>query len=126
MREVDEAEAWLRTAELLLKAEVLGRARFTVAAAQAIHSMIKANDALTVKLLGKRSTRHEDAAKLFKELVKQNKIPDRYARFRGALGDAVADKSEFDYKGMEVSKEEARRRIRAAREFLAAVREILR
>ena len=126
MREVDEAVAWIRAAEFLLEAEDLGRARFTVAAAQAIHSMIKANDALSVEFLGKRSTRHEDAAKLFKEVVRQNKIPDRYARFRGPLGDAVADKSEFDYKGMEVSQEGARRRIRGAREFLAAVEEILR
>jgi len=125
MSDLEEAEAWLSSSENLLESKELGRARFTVAVGQAIHAMIKANDALTMKFLKRRSSRHEDALKLFKELIAQNKIPAKYAKLREALGDAVADKSDFDYKGKEVGKDEAERRIRNARQFLSAVREIL-
>ena len=125
MSDIEEAEAWLRSAEYLLGYEELGRARFTVAVGEAIHSMMRANDALTLKFLQRRSTRHEDAPRLFKDLLTQHKIPAKYAGFRDALGDAVADKSDFDYKARVASKDEAERRIRTARQFLTAVREIL-
>lgn len=125
MSDIEEAEAWLRSAEYLLESEELGRARFTVAVGEAIHSMIRANDALTMKFLKKRSTRHEDALRLFKELLTQHKIQAKYAGLRDGLRDAVADKSDFDYKAKVAGKDEAERRIRTARQFLTAVREIL-
>ncbi len=42
------------------------------------------------------------------------------------MAGAVADKAEFDYKGGEIGQGEAERRIRTARQFLAAVKDILR
>jgi hypothetical protein len=126
MSDIDEAEAWLSAAESLQGQKHLGRARFTVIAALSIHSMIKANDALTMRFLRKRSTRHEDAPKLFRDLVAQNKIPSERAGLRDLLSDAVADKPDFDYKGEAESQSGAERRIRLARQFLDAVRGILR
>ena len=116
MSDLEEAEAWLGAAEFLQERKDLGRARFTVVAALSIHSMIKANDALTMRFLRRRSTRHEDAPRLFRDLVAQNKIPSEYAALRDSLSDAVADKPDFDYKGGEVSRGGAERRIRVARQ----------
>jgi len=85
-----------------------GRSRFTVAVAQSIHALIKANDALAMRFLGRRSTRHEDAAVMFGTLAKQNKINPKYASFRALLTRASAEKSDYDYKGTEIGQEEAK------------------
>jgi uncharacterized protein (UPF0332 family) len=87
--------------------------------------MIKANDALTVRFLRRRSSRHEDAAGLLKEMLRLHRIPERYAGGRRALLEALQEKSEFDYGGAHVGIEEAERRIRRAEKFLEAAREIL-
>jgi len=87
--------------------------------------MIKANDALTVRFLGRRSTRHEDAAALLTTLLRRHLIPEQHAGRRKALAEALREKSEFDYGGAEVGREEAERRVRRAERFLEAVREIL-
>ncbi len=93
--------------------------------AQAIHGLIRANDALTVRLLGRRSTRHEDAAMLFRALIRQNRIPPEHAALRDIVVEAVAEKSEFDYKGAEVSQAQASRWLTKAERFLKAVERIL-
>ena len=94
--------------------------------AQAIHALIKANDALTMKYLGLRSTRHEDAAVLFGDLIKQNKVDPKLADLRRLLTRAVAEKSNYDYKGTEVSKATASSWLRDVERFLETVRGILR
>lgn len=72
MRDVKEAEAWLESARNLLENEAMGEERYTVVVAQSIHSIIRANDALTVKFLGKRAIRHEDSPRMFLDLVTGN------------------------------------------------------
>jgi len=89
--------------------------------AQAIHALIKANDALTMKYLGLRSTRHEDAAVLFGDLIKQNKVDPKLADLRRLLTRAVAEKSNYDYKGTEVSKATASGWLRDVERFLETV-----
>ncbi len=93
--------------------------------AQGIHALIRGNDALTVRYLGRRSTRHEDAALLFGELLRQHKIPAKYAGLRGLLVRAASEKSEYDYKGTVVGRDVAARWLRETERFLAAAREIL-
>lgn len=102
-----------------------GQERLTVGVAMAIHGLIKANDALTLRFLGRRSTRHEGAPKLFGDLIRRNKIDPRHAELRRLLIRAVAEKSEYDYKGTEVSKAEASRWVRDTERFIAAVKGIL-
>jgi len=119
MREIKEAEAWLESAKRLLAEEALGEERHTVAVAQAIHSIIRANDALTLKFLGKRAIRHDDAPKLFLDLVRENKIPSRYADARNSvLFPAVQTKSKADYKGEFFSRRDALNWIGKAEMFL--------
>lgn len=43
--------------------------------AQCIHSVIRANDALSMNFLGRRAIRHDIAPRLFLELIEENKIP---------------------------------------------------
>jgi hypothetical protein len=123
--DLDEAETWLATARVAFDLGGAPRARYTVVAAQCVHALIRGNDALTLRYLGRRSTRHEDAALLFGELVRQHKIPARYAGLRGFLVRAISEKSEYDYKGTAVGRDAAARWLRDTERFLAAVREIL-
>jgi len=126
MRDLEEAESWLDAARFTLANTARGRARFTVAVAQSIHALIKATDALTMRFLGRRSTRHEDAAVMFGTLVKQNKVDPKYAGLRDLLVRASSEKSDYDYKGTEAGQEAAKRWIRAVERFMTGTREILR
>ncbi len=124
MREVKEAKAWLTAAEHLVDSEG-GRERFTVAVAMSIHSIIRANDALTMRFLKRRSTRHEDAPMLFREIIKQRKIDPKHAGLRKVLEKAIPQKSFYDYRGAEVGKKEAVRWVKEAERFISTVEEIL-
>ena len=125
MKDLEEANAWQSGARKTFEDDSLGRERFTVAVAMAIHASIKANDALTMKFLNRRSTRHDDAALLFGDLVRQRKIQGKYAGYRDLLKRGAAQKSNFDYKGEGVGKDQAVRWLRDVERFIAAVAEIL-
>jgi uncharacterized protein (UPF0332 family) len=126
MRDVKEAEAWLESARALLENEAMGEERYTVAVAQSIHSIIRANDALTIKFLGKRAIRHEDCPRMFLDMVTGNKIPPQYANLRkDILLPSVQTKSQADYKGASFSKKEALSWIGKAERFLKASKECL-
>ena len=124
MSDLNEAEIWFETEKTVYRS-THGREKYTVAVAQAIHALIKANDALTVKYLGLRSKRHEDAARQFGDLIRQNKIDSKFADRRKLLTKAAAEKSDFDYKGVEVSKTTASGWLREVERFLEMVRTIL-
>ncbi len=125
MRDLEEAEAWLDAAKFTAENAARGAERYTVAAAHAVHALIRANDALTFRFLRKRSTRHEDAAGLFGDLAMQNKIDPKYAGLRTLLVRAAAEKSDFDYKGAAAGKEVAGRWIRETEKFIEMLKDIL-
>ncbi|MEW5760367.1 MAG: hypothetical protein AB1779_06345 [Candidatus Thermoplasmatota archaeon] len=126
MREMKEAEFWLESAKDLLIKEASSGEKYTVIVAQAIHSIIRANDALTLKFLGKTGVRHDDAPELFLELVRTNKIPAKYADLRKKiLIPAVKTKSIADYRGLKVSKADAENWVRLAEKFLDMARDSL-
>jgi len=66
----------------LLSSEFSDNEKYTVVIAQSIHSIIRANDALTTKFLKKRAVRHDEAPLLFLELVRLNKIPAKLAKLQ--------------------------------------------
>jgi uncharacterized protein (UPF0332 family) len=126
MREVNEAEFWLRSAKELFSADEQIPEKYTVVVAQCIHSIIRANDALTLKFLGKRAVKHKEAIDLFLDLIKFNKIPSKFADLRKViLQPAIETKSKVDYKGLFVSKAEAERWIRLSEKFLNCTKECL-
>jgi len=124
LSDLEEAQIWYESAKTVMSSSG-SRERYTVAVAQSIHALIKANDALTMKYLGRRSTRHEDAAVLFGDLIRQHKIDSKFADQRKLLTRAMAEKSDYEYKGTEVSKATASRRLRDVERFLDIVRGIL-
>jgi len=124
LSDLEEAEIWYASASETVISKG-GRERFTVAVAQSIHSLIKANDALTMKYLGKRSSRHEEAAVLFGDLIKKGKISPKFADLRKLLIRAAAEKSNYDYKGNEASEKTASSWLREVGKFLKVVHEIL-
>jgi uncharacterized protein (UPF0332 family) len=67
----------------------------------------------------------EGETRLFGELLKQGRIPAKYAGLRNVLKRAVSEKSEYDYKGTEVGSRVAKRWVREARTFINAVKEML-
>lgn len=126
MSDVKEAEYWLIGCRRLFESSEDGHEKYTVVVAQAIHSIIKSNDALTMKFLGKRAIRHENAVNLFLQLVKENKIPSKFADLRkDVLIPAIQTHSKADYKGLHVSKTEAEKWIKRAEKFFRAAVESL-
>lgn len=59
----------------------------------AIHSIIKANDALTFRFLNTTARRHDDARRLFEELIRRNFIKSEYSRYKQTIQDAITNKS---------------------------------
>jgi uncharacterized protein (UPF0332 family) len=126
MSEFKEAEFWLESAKHLGDMDSREKSKYTVMVAQCIHSIIRANDALTLRFLNIRGLRHDDAPRLFLKLIQQNKIPSKFSNLRTTvLTPAIQMKSKADYKGIEISKAEAGKWVRNAEKFLAAARECL-
>jgi uncharacterized protein (UPF0332 family) len=117
-RALKEAECWLISAENTLELTSYEE-RFTVASAQSIHAVIRANDALTQKYLRRVAERHERAIGLFQDLIRQNKLPQDEAKMVDILVRAVHRKSNFDYKGGSASRADAEKWIYEAKKFLA-------
>lgn len=121
-RAIKEAEEWLLSAkEKLVLAEDDDSAA-TVCCALAIHSIIRANDALTLKFLGHKSTRHDDASVLFSKVLQQNKIHSEDGRFLRLIQKAMVDKSGADYGKKSFDYEKAKEYVHEAEEFVASVR----
>jgi uncharacterized protein YfcZ (UPF0381/DUF406 family) len=93
-----------------------------VCCALAIHAIIRANDAVTLKFLQIKSTRHDDASALFSKLVKKNKIPEEDIRFLALIERATADKSGADYGKSAFTYEDAKRYVEEAQEFVSAMK----
>lgn len=112
-----EAEYWFRASENTLESAESEEA-YTVCIAQAIHSIIKANDALAIKYLGETAKRHDDAPELFQKLIVRDKIPPEEASYRDIIMKAVHEKTKFNYKGAYASKRDAQKWINDAEKFL--------
>ena len=61
-RAFHEAESWLVSAKSRLVEAEEDDAGANVCCAQAIHAIIRDKDALALKFLGRKTTRHDDAA----------------------------------------------------------------
>ena len=124
MRDLKETEHWLNSAKKLFNDPSEDREKYTVVVAQCIHSIIKTNDALSMRFFGRRAMRHDEAPKLFLELIRENKIPSEYANLRKIVTEAVQLKSKVDYKGKEISKTEAKRWISKAEKFYNVIKNL--
>lgn len=122
-RALAEAEAWLEGAKKMLKES--GEWSANVCCAQAIHGIIRANDALSLKFLGRKSTRHDDLPFLFLKMLKQNKIKSEERKFEPLLVKAMVSKSGADYGKSEFNRRDAELFVKQAEDFIEMVREYI-
>jgi hypothetical protein len=115
-----EAQSWLASARDKLSALENGDAQANVCCALAIHAIIRANDAITLKFLRLKATRHDDAPAMFAKLLEQGKVTGENKRFLRLLQRAATDKSGADYGKGAFSKKDARNYVQDAEEFVTA------
>ncbi|UCE74264.1 MAG: HEPN domain-containing protein [Methanomassiliicoccales archaeon] len=111
---LNQADEFLASASQNLKENRLNAAGFS-----AIQSMINANDALTIYYLERRASKdHREAIKLHVDVVKIINDGSQRSRFKEAM-----DKRAYvGYLGTPISKKEAEKLRRFAKQFLIWVR----
>jgi len=126
MKELNEAKAWIFGAKSVFNYKLKGTDRFTVVVAMCVHAVIRANDALTTKFLKKKAFRHDEAPKLFMELVRKKIISREDKRLRDdILEPAIQIKSGVDYRGQKVNNLKAAEWIASAEKFLKVAEKYL-
>ena len=124
-RAIGEAESWLVSAKDKLALAENDDGAANVCCALAIHAIIRANDALTLKLMKMKGTRHDDAPALFSKMLQQGKLAGENRRFLPLIQKAMSDKSGADYGKKAFSFEDAKNYVTGAEEFVAAMKSIL-
>lgn len=124
-RALHEAESWLVSAKHGLMEAEADEARANVCCAQAIHAIIRTNDALSLKFLGYKATRHDDAAIVFAKLVREGKLPESAKPFKDLIAGAMRDKSGADYGKASFSYEDAKEYAERAESFVAMAKDVL-
>lgn len=119
-RAIAEAFEWLESAKASLGRCEDDSAACNVACSQAIHSIIRANDALTLKFLGKKGTRHDDAPALFAHLIKHAFLKKDDEKFASIIANAMVKKSGADYGKDVFLRKDAEKLVQHAEEFAHA------
>jgi len=121
----EQAKLWLEGSKYIANSSPEGRNRYTVAIAMAIHAIIKANDALTFKFLNITARRHDDARRLFEDLIKKNFIKAEYSNYKQIIQEAINNKAKADYRGAFFSKNDFENIKRKAEKFIKMVEDII-
>ncbi len=121
-RAIAEAFEWLESAKLSLARCDEDSAACNVACSQAIHAIIRANDALTLKFLGRKGTRHDDAPALFAYLMKHSFLAKADEKFASIIAGAMLKKSGADYGKESFTKRDAEKLALQAEDFVHAAK----
>lgn len=121
-RAIGEAESWLVSAKDKLSLSETGESAANVCCALAIHAIVRANDAISLKFLQVKATRHDDASAMFSKLLAQGKIGGENRRFIRLLQRAMSDKSGADYGKSSFDYETAKKYVEDAEEFVSAMK----
>ena len=124
-RALKEAEAWLVSAKHTLVEAQDDEALSGVCCAQAIHGLIRANDALTLKFFGTKTTRHDDVPFAFAKLAGESKIEESDVDFKNLLSKAVRDKSGADYGKNTFTYEQTRWYVEKTEQFIGMAKKYL-
>ena len=120
----EQAKVWLESARYTASNSD-SKDKYSVAIAMLIHAVIKANDALTLKFLNTVSKRHDDARKLFEDLIKRNLIKAEYSSYSQIIQEAINNKAKAEYRGISFSKNDFEQMQRKSEKFIKMVEEIL-
>lgn len=121
----EQAKLWLEGAKYTATLSLEGKDKYAVAVSMAIHSIIKANDALTFKFMNITAKRHDDARRLFEDLIKKNFVKAEYANYKNIIQDAIANKAKAEYRGAFFSKNDFEDMKKKAEKFLKMAEEIV-
>lgn len=99
--------------------------KYAVAVAMAVHAIIKANDALTFKFLHSTARRHDEARRLFEDLIKQNFIKAEYSDYKQIIQEAIDNKVKSEYRGAYFSKADFESLKRKAEKFIKMAGEVV-
>lgn len=122
----EQAKLWLKGAEYIAGYSSEGKDKYVVAVAMSIHAIIKANDALTFKFTGNTARRHDDARRLFEDLIKKNFIKAKYSNYKQIIQEAINNKAKAEYRAAFFSKNDFETMRRQAEKFLKMAEEIIR
>ena len=121
----EQAKLWLEGAEYVANHESETKDKYNVAVAMAIHSIIKANDALTYKFMNITAKRHDDARRLFEDLIKKNFVKSEYSNYKQIIQDAISNKAKAEYRAAFFSRNDFESMKRKADKFIKMVEEII-
>jgi len=116
-RAIAEAGEWLEGARNTSGKKSEGAQN--VCCAQAIHSIIRANDALCMKFMKHKPTRHEDIPRLLEKMINQGKIKPEERKFEHLLAKAMASKSGADHGKVDLKWSDAEFFLKGAEEFIS-------
>jgi hypothetical protein len=115
---LEQAKLWLEAARYILGSGSEAKEKHVVSVAMSIHAIIKANDSLTFKHLATTAMRHDEARKLFQELIRKNLIKSEYAPYNQIIQDAINNKALAEYRIASFSKKEADEMLGKAEKFI--------
>ena len=95
----EQAKLWMEGANHVAALHTEGKNKYAVAVAMAVHAIIKANDALTFKFMGVTARRHDDARRLFEDLIRKNVVKSEYSGYSQIIQDAISNKAKAEYRG---------------------------
>jgi len=113
----EQAKLWMEGAKYISDFSE-SREKYAVAISMCIHSILKANDSLTMKFTGLTARR------LFEDLVKKNFIKAQYADYKQIIQDAINSKAKAEYRGGFFSKSDFESMKRDTEKFLKMAGEI--
>lgn len=99
--------------------------KYAVAVAMTIHAIIKSNDALTFKFMNVTAKRHDDARRLYEDLIKRNFIKAEYSNYKQIIQDAINEKAKAEYRVAYFIKNDFDEMRKKAEKFIKMVGEII-
>ena len=115
----DVKTAYEDSENLIELAEIAERRNFPnrIIGALYIRSMIRGNDALCLKYLKEKPSRHHEATKYFAKLYEENHINEKYSKYKNKISDAVNQKTDLEYKPETLSKNQLKKLKKRAQRF---------
>ncbi len=121
----EQSKFWLEGAKYVGNYNSENKEKYSVAVAMLIHAVIKANDALSVKFLATTARRHDEARRLFEDIIKKNVIKAEYASYKDIIQEAIIMKAKADYRGSFFSKNDFEDLKRKTEKFLRMTAEYI-
>lgn len=120
-----QAEIWLVGAKYIKDYSSEESSKYAVVVAMVVHAILKANDSLTYKFMNMTARRHDDARRLFEDLIKKNFVKAEYSQYKQIVQDAISNKAKAEYRGAYFSRNDAEGMIRKAEKFVRMAEEIV-